>query len=260
MKIRFAFIFIMFGLLAASCGNNKVRIALSKGVGSVNYELYGKWMKSYDPDIVIVNLYGLKTSEAAAKLKECDGLVLTGGPDVHPAYFNMESDTARCSIEPYRDSLEFELIKISGEMNIPVLAVCRGAQIMNVAMGGNLIIDIPDDTESEIQHQVAGEDVFHNIQVTENSLLYALSESLFGTVNSNHHQAVGRLADVFEVSAKTSDGIIEAYEYKDKSKPFFVAVQWHPERLDSDSRFSEPIGAAFVKAVKSNKQKLAAVK
>jgi len=141
--------FIFFSILIVSCaGTRQHKIALSKGIGSANYEMYGKWVSRADSDAEIVNLYGLSISEALEKLNECDGLVLTGGPDVHPAYYNKGFDTARCSIDNYRDSLEFALIKSAEKLKLPVMAICRGAQIINVAYGGDLIVDIPQDTHS----------------------------------------------------------------------------------------------------------------
>ncbi len=257
MKFKI-FLLIIFVLGFVSCSqNNKVTIALSKSIGSANYEAYNSWLQSIEPDAKIINLYGLSPDEAVSELRDCDGLVLTGGPDVHPVYFNKTFDTARCQIDNYRDTLEFALIKEAEKMKIPILGICRGAQIFNVAYGGSLIVDIPEDTDSEISHQAADGDMNHNISVVDGSLLHKLSESLFGIVNSNHHQSVDRLADIFVVSATSPDGIIEAYEYKDNTKPFFLGVQWHPERLEFDSRFSAPIGVAFINAVKKNKKLLA---
>ena len=257
MKFKiFLLLFIVLGFVSCS-QNNRVTIALSKGIGSEHYEAYNTWLHSIDKDIKIINLYGLTPDEAVSELQDCDGLVLTGGPDVHPFYFDKTFDTARCQIDSYRDTLEFALIKQAEKMKIPILGICRGAQIFNVAYGGSLIVDIPEDTDSEISHQAADGDMNHNISVLEGSLLHNLSESLYGIVNSNHHQSVDKLADIFVVSATSPDGIIEAYEYKDSAKPFFVGVQWHPERLESDNRFSEPIGSAFINAVKKNKKLLA---
>jgi putative glutamine amidotransferase len=258
---KILFIALLITIVLSACSSNKnIRIALSKSVGTENYLLYGKWLKSIDNNIEIVNLYGLSFDESIAELDDCDGLVLTGGPDVHPDFYGMAFDSLRCSIDAYRDTLEFELIKNAEKKKMPMLAICRGMQILNVAHGGTLIVDIPEDTDSEIPHQVAGEDVFHPISIMENTLLHNLSESLFGNVNSNHHQAVKVLAKDFVISALSPDGIIEAFEFADKSKPFLIAVQWHPERLDQDSRFAIPLANAFIKEVKDYKLKSMAKK
>lgn len=242
----------LFAILFISCSSTKTyKVALSKGVGSVNYEAYGKWINRYDKDIEIVNLYGYSLLEAIEKLNKCDALVLTGGPDVHPFYYNKPEDSSRCSIDNYRDSLEFALIKEASNLQMPVMAICRGAQIANVAYGGDLIVDIPSDVKSEISHQEKDFDAIHEIIIEENSFLNKISGTNKGEVNSNHHQAVNKLADIFQVSARSKDGIIEAYEMKDKTKPFFIAVQWHPERLDSNSLLSYPLSKRFIDAIKN---------
>lgn len=255
-NIQKYFVFIFISLFIVSCQkDDKLKIAISKGVGSVKYEMYEKWLKNADTEIEVINLFGMSTAKAVETLKECDGLLLSGGPDVHPVFFGKPEDSSRCEIEPYRDTLEFELIKIAEKRNIPILAICRGAQILNIAHGGDLIVDILEDTQSEIPHQTAGEDIFHPIKVADSSRLYKISDAISGTVNSNHHQSVGRLADVFKVSAVSPDGIIEAYEAKDNSSPLVIAVQWHPERLENESRFSSPIAAEFIKEVRKFKHK-----
>ncbi|MBX3043003.1 MAG: gamma-glutamyl-gamma-aminobutyrate hydrolase family protein [Candidatus Kapabacteria bacterium] len=248
---------IVFSFIICSCSKDEaLKIALSKGAGSASYELYSKWLNSQNEKIEIINLYGLTPDDAVEMLKQCDGLVLTGGPDVHPVFFGREEDSSRCSIDNYRDTLEFALIRVAEELKMPVLGVCRGAQIFNVAYGGSLIIDIPDDTESEIPHQTSEGDVYHNISVEENSLLHSITESLFGTVNSNHHQSVDRLADGFIVTATTADGIVEAFENIDTDISFFLGVQWHPERMEIESRFSGPILIKFISEVKNSKLKI----
>lgn len=254
MRFRiFLLLILVVGFFSCS-DNNKVKIALSKGIGSANYELYASWLNKIDGEVEIINLYDLSVEDALKELESCNGLVLTGGPDVHPRYYGKDFDTARCKIDLYRDSLEFALIKKAEQMKLPVLAICRGLQIINVAYGGSLIVDIPEDTESEIPHQIVDSDVYHNVSVVEGTLLHSISESLFGVVNSNHHQAIDRIADVFVVNAVSPDGIIEGIEYKDKDKPFFIGVQWHPERMETDNRLSEYIGIAFLNEVRKKKR------
>ncbi len=247
---------ILLALLLMSivaCSHVPTKIAISKGSGSKNYEQYGKWLQSVDDDVKVVDLYGLSYDEALSALDGCDGLVLSGGPDVHPAFFGKGYDTARCTIEGHRDTLEFELIKKSEFLQIPILAICRGAQIINVAYGGSLIVDIPEDTKSSIPHQIPNNDAYHKISVTEGSQLYSISGTMSDTVNSNHHQSVDKLADRFVAVATSEDGIIEAFENKNKLLPYLLAVQWHPERLNPNSRFSRPVAESFLNEVRNNK-------
>lgn len=257
-EVKLTSLLLLFIFISSCTQNEKTVIALSKGVGSENYLLYKKWLNSYNEKLEIINLYGLSYDEALEKLKECSGIILTGGPDVHPAFYGRGFDTSRCSIDSYRDTLEFRLINEINELKLPLLAICRGAQIMNVAYGGSLIVDIPDDFGNNISHQSSEGDVFHNISIEDGSMLNILSESAFGTVNSNHHQAVDSLADMFSISALSSDGIIEAFEYKDKSKPFMLAVQWHPERMEADSRLSQPLALKFIEEAEKYRLKVLA--
>lgn len=138
------------------------------------------------------------------------------------------------------------------KIGIPILGICRGEQILNVTEGGSLIIDIPSDYPDAIVHQTENQDsCFHPVKIVEDTFLHQLAKETVVEVNSNHHQAVDQLAQTLIPSAYSPDGIIEAFEWKDKSnKPFMLAVQWHPERLEFESPLSSPIASAFIKASK----------
>jgi putative glutamine amidotransferase len=234
-----------------------IKIAISKSSGSENYKRYGSWLKSADSSIEYVDLFHIPFDSAVKIMSVIDGLMLSGGPDVHPFYFNKTEDTARCSIDDKRDTLEFELIKIALKRKIPILAICRGEQILNVALGGSLIIDIPSDTKSRIIHKADSGVPVHEISINKNSYLYKISNVEKTIVNSYHHQAVDKLADDFYVTGTTSDGIIESFEYKDwKNKPFLIAIQWHPERLNPEHPMSLPIAKEFINSIKKNKNKI----
>ncbi len=244
-------------LLVASC-SEPLKIGISKGSGSEHYEQYSKWLKSVDPEIETIDLYNVEFQEAEVLIKECSGLLLSGGPDVHPAFYGKEHDTARCEIDFYRDTLEFMLIESAKEMELPILAICRGEQILNTAYGGTLIVDIPEDFGTDVAHRCEDKsNCFHEIELLPGSLLQKISGVKIGRVNSNHHQAVETLALDFIPTAMTSDGLIEAYEWKDtEGKPFLIAVQWHPERLEPENPLSKPIAEEFLKeAVKYKEMK-----
>ncbi len=252
---KITLIFLTLGIilssLLTSCFKPDIKVALSKGKGSEHYENYEKWLNQINSDIEYVDLYHMDREEALKILKECSGVVLTGGPDVDPVKYGKGYDTARCEIDLKRDSLEFEIIKLAKEIKLPILAICRGEQILNVAYGGSLIVDIPTDFDSLISHRCEdSKNCFHQVMVVENTLLSELSGIKFGEVNSNHHQGVKQLAEEFVASAYSQDGLIEAYEWKHKeNKPFMIAVQWHPERLEITNKFSEPIGKRFIMEV-----------
>lgn len=243
---------IFFSLVLSCTEERKVLIALSKGIGSEHYSNYSKWMESYGENIECLNLYGLSLDSAKKVLHLCNGFVLTGGPDVHPGRYGKEWDTARCEIDLIRDTLEYAMIEEALRINIPILAICRGEQILNTAMGGTLIVDIPEDFDTAITHRCPDPtDCYHEVDIVEGTFLSELSKISVGTVNTNHHQAVGMISSNFKISARSKDGLIEAYEWKDrKGKPFLIAVQWHPERMAKDSPLSYPIGKKFIEESK----------
>lgn len=253
-------IFLLFGIIEAisfsfssSCKidvshTDTLYIAFSKASGSDNYLQYTKWIKHFDSAIVCVDMINKTPEEAAKLLAKCSGLVLTGGPDVDPARYGKAGDSSRCDLDRKRDTLEFALIKKALELKMPMLAICRGEQILNVAMGGSLIIDIPADHDTLIHHQTKEKtQIKHYVNLIPGTLLSRLCGIAGDTANSNHHQAVDKLADCFKVSAYAKDSIAEAYEWKfPQGKPFLIAVQWHPEKPDQSGPLATPIGIYFL--------------
>lgn len=236
-------------ILFSGCEVKKpVKIALSKGAGSESYKKYVEWLKYNNPNIECVDLYFIDKQKAEEVLKECSGLVLTGGPDVEPSRYGKAGDSSRCEIDFKRDTHEFEIIRKAIELKMPVLGVCRGLQILNVAYGGTLIVDIPSDYDTTVVHRTNEPDkTFHEISITGGSMLFMISGMLTGTVNSNHHQGIENIAPVFIATARTKDNLAEAIEWKKpEGKPFLLAVQWHPERLDKNSKLSRPIADIFL--------------
>lgn len=255
--IKLLIFFNSFFLFYSCATENEeaLRIALSKGSGSESYENYSKWLEAYNyKKVEFFDLHKYDYKEADSILRTCSALLLTGGPDVHPGRFNKENDTSRCSIDLVRDTLEFNSFHTAIEQKMPILGICRGLQLINVALGGDLIIDIPDDTQSKIVHQQETGDSFHEIILDENSYLFNLVKKSKGNVNSNHHQGINNLAEELKLNAKTKDNIIEGIEWENNNnKSWLLAVQWHPERLDIHSPFSGPIAMEFLKA--TNKYK-----
>lgn len=248
----YSIFFVVILLLFAACGKKEtIKVALSKGEGSEHYDAYAQWLSKVNPEIEYIDLYYKSIDSALMILDKCSGIVLTGGPDVHPKRYGKAHDSSRCEIDLKRDTLEFEVIRRALDMQLPVLAICRGEQILNVAMGGTLIVDIPTDFDTLVNHRCSNpSDCYHNVMIVDNSLLSKLSGCEIKKVNSNHHQAVDKLAEVFIPSAYSRDGLIEAYEWKEKGGHFLIAVQWHPERLDSVNKLSLPLARSFLQEVK----------
>jgi len=226
-----------------------LRIAFSKIGMEEKYRLYADWILSVAPEAEIVDMAGMKPADAARELKSCHGLVLTGGSDVYPGLYGKEKDLDRCGkVDRVRDSQEIVLLKTALAAKMPVLAICRGAQLVNVFHGGSLVIDIPTDIGSVIPHKLeTSEGAWHEILIEPKSRLFSIVQVKTGRVNSFHHQAVDQLASVFVAEAKSRDGIIEAYGWKQPAgKSFLLAVQWHPERMQEDPLFSRALAVQFL--------------
>lgn len=228
-----------------------MRIAVSKASGSDKYQLYGAWLKAADPDVEVVDLISMSPDEAVAALDTVSGVVLTGGPDVDPEHYKQPEKRGLCGdIDEHRDALELAVAKAAVEKNLPMIGICRGFQLLNVAFGGTLVADIPTQRPSDIEHrQVDGKDSMHELHSEPGSMIKRITRVLDGTVNSAHHQGIERIANLFAPSALAPDGLIEAFEWGDAAlggKPFLLAVQWHPERLPYDNPFSLPIAEHFV--------------
>ena len=166
------------------------------------------------------------------QLKHIDALIISGGDDVNPQEYGEEQLLKNGVPNVERDKFDLTLIKIAKEMKIPTLAICRGLQAANVAFGGTLYQDLSYAENVTIKHDQEGspETPSHKIEVNEKTLLHDIMGEKEIWVNSFHHQGVKDLAEIFTVSAKSSDGLIEAFEYKEE-KYFFLAVQWHPEMM-----------------------------
>lgn len=163
---------------------------------------------------------------------QLDGLVLTGGADLNPLWYGEEPIQALQAVDPVRDLYELKLLKLAADRNIPVLGICRGEQLMNVAFGGTLYQDIPSQHPGHpVKHvqNMPGESVSHNLSIAPGSQLAAITGQSGLMVNSLHHQAVKTLAPGFRAVAFAADSVIEAIEaWPDRP---MLGVQWHPESL-----------------------------
>lgn len=159
------------------------------------------------------------------------GLILSGGGDIHPSFFGDSDGGLLWRVDERRDEAELSLAQWALEKEVPILAICRGIQALNVAAGGSLIQDIPTQTSSTLSHSsVAGRPlptVAHAVKVQDGSRLADLIGAGDVDVNSAHHQAAKEVGDQLVVVARAPDGIIEALEAPDH--PFCIGVQWHPE-------------------------------
>ncbi len=235
-----------------------LKIAISKAEPIKSYSAYIDWIHSADSTIETVNMYAYSIDSALSLLDDCSGLLLTGGSDIFPGLYGKLADTARCGeFDLKRDSLELALIKKAIALDIPILGICRGQQMLNIALGGSLIIDIPSDYDTIIQHRIPDTyECFHTVNLETGSRLAWASNVMTGMVNSRHHQAIDNLSDQLKVSARASDGIIESVERKAVGEHgFLMGVQWHPEQMDWNNPLSQSILEYFIMEVQTFKMK-----
>lgn len=188
-----------------------------------------------------------------ACLAQLDGLMLAGGGDVVPARFQEEPIPELGETTPVRDAFELSILPMAMEHRMPVLGICRGIQVMNVALGGSLYQDLPAQFQPDflplLPHQQTEEyeKPTHPVSVKPSSLLHRLVGAPQLSVNSMHHQAVKAIASPLCPVATAPDGVIEALEHP--KLPFFLGVQWHPERLEDEA--SRQLFAGFIHAAET---------
>jgi len=200
-------------------------------------------MRNYVPAIHVAGwhkpIHLVSPDDPTPNLDGVAGLLLSGGGDINPKYWGEEIHP-KAQLDDERDEMELALIKAAWEKGIPILGICRGEQILNVALGGSMVQDIPDHFGCEPSlHQHGSPDipeVRHYVSVTHNSRLFQLLGAAWVPVNSRHHQAVRELAPDLRAVAfhpetlKDGKPLVEGIEAKDMDR-WAVGVQWHPENL-----------------------------
>lgn len=185
----------------------------------------------------------LDEDDLAALFSRLDGIVFTGGGDIHPAYYHTAEHPKVDEVDTARDRTEFYLLNRVIEEGKPFLGICRGIQLVNVGLGGTLYSDIADQVPNALRHDWypdwPRDHLAHSVQLESSSLLGKLLGQTEIHVNSLHHQAIAKLAPGLKPTAYAPDGIIEGVELPDH--PFGLAVQWHPEWLTA----SAPMRALF---------------
>jgi putative glutamine amidotransferase len=195
-----------------------------------------------------VPILGIKTS-IPDLVKRLDGFVFTGGDDIDPRFYKEKPlPGARIRLSPdVRTRFEIELFKAAAKAKKPVLAICYGAQLVNVALGGKLYQDIGLQVPNPIKHgaQRSGEKVFHDVDIFEGTLLSRIMGASRIRVRSAHHQSVKNPGRGLHLSAVAHDRVIEALE--PRTKTFLLAIQWHPEKTPND-RYTRKLFKALVNA------------
>lgn len=189
-------------------------------------------------------------ADVSAILGIVAGLVLTGGEDIDPASYGATPHPALGTIVPERDATEIALTLAARERGMPLLAICRGIQIANVAMGGTLVQDLPSERRSEVRHG-ASDERSHEVRLQAGSRLAAALGAPCIRVNSTHHQAIDRVAPGLRATGLAPDGVVEGVESPDESW-WMLGVQWHPEELmNSREPWDRALFAAFAEVVRN---------
>jgi putative glutamine amidotransferase len=201
-----------------------------------------------------------KSRELMAEcVRRCDGVLLTGGDDIEPRLYahglpaKLRRTVGAAPDGGERDLRELILIDEIFRQRKPLLAICRGHQLLNVALGGTLIVDIPSQVPGALNHRRMDRrsEVVHEVRLTPGSILSKITAKQRLGVNSTHHQAVGRVAKPLQVTAISGDGVVESVELKPEAArmlPFLLGVQFHPERLADRHPEHRVIFRAFINA------------
>lgn len=181
-------------------------------------------------------------------IDRCDGVIFSGGEDVDPKYFGADPHTGLGNVFPLRDRLEILAMRRLKTQDKPMLAICRGVQVLNVAFGGTLIQDLPSIRPNAMQHmqKAARHHDSHWIDIVEGSRLFQVLGHPRVRTNSLHHQAIDAVAPGFRVSGTAGDGTVEAIEAPDAR--YILGVQWHPESMAAHDPIMKGLFSSLVEA------------
>lgn len=236
-----------------SDGSSHFRPVAPNGVNYVNAIL-----RAGGIPVVVPEDLSLKQIKDLFKISS--GLCLGGGDDIDPKFYGEKINKKTAHLihcEKMRDKMEFDLLSLFKRSKKPVLGICRGMQVLNVAFGGTLIQDIPAELKTKIRHKVSTEkekrgivDEMHSTELLSNTSLMRFLKTKTIMANSRHHQSVKRVADRFIVNAMAPDGIIEGIEYKTMKERWILGVQWHPESMEDAS--SKRLFKVFIEKARSS--------
>jgi putative glutamine amidotransferase len=232
-----------------------MKIALTHTGNPQKHQFYLDWL-AREPGVQVLELSASLDNRSA--LQGCEGLVLSGGRDIHPGMYGSAVTAYPGAPEHFdwaRDQFEAKVFESAQQMQIPTLAICRGLQLVNVVCRGSLVQHLPEK-DSFPDHR-GNPDKLHELQIEPGTLLSEIAGTESGKVNSAHHQAIDRIGEGLVANAHAGDGTIEGIEWKDRSgKAFFLGIQWHPERMFrfqlQDGPLSEQILRRFIWEVSKN--------
>jgi putative glutamine amidotransferase len=232
-----------------------MKIGLTHTGNAEKHEFYVDWLKANE-DIEIIKLSA--EDKNLAELNKCDGLVLSGGIDIHPRFYGNDVtnyDRAPETFNEPRDEFEMAAYQLAQENNMPVLGICRGMQLINIIHKGTMLQDLGE--KKLVDTHIGNPDKSHLVKIKPGTLLSGIVNNDTAQINSAHHQAIDKLGAGLVVNAISGDGIVEGIERKDPDgKPFLLAIQWHPERMFrfglEDSATAAAIRQRFIDEVKKS--------
>jgi putative glutamine amidotransferase len=211
---------------------------------------YIRWLRHEDKVDVIT--LSPETKENKGSIEDCDALVLSGGIDIHPGYYNSDNIVYPNKPQQFyekRDAFEKNLFSVAQQRKMPVLGICRGMQLINCILGGTLQQDLAG--KNTVHKAIVDEkgtqfDKVHGLHISKGTILHEISGTERAAANSAHHQGIAGIAGTLQVSAVSDDGIPEALEWKTNTgKAFLLCVQWHPERMQEFLLEQTPMSAGL---------------
>lgn len=245
MKKIILLLLLVLMTLSARAGKPVIGVSPSFSNGKVS--VGNSYLRSIERAGAVPLVLPMVADEAMADavIARVDGLLMTGGEDVAPAYYGEETFNSTVSVNAPRDTTDMLLIAAAQKRGLPVLGICRGEQVVNVFYGGSLWQDLPSQVGSDVSHRQKepASTGTHWIYIEKGTQLHTLLKADSIKVNSFHHQAVKQIADGFTINARSADGVVEGYEGEG-----ILCVQFHPEGFVSkgDLRFL-PIFEEFVR-------------
>lgn len=246
MKLKVPFLLILSVFFTAhSFSQNLILFSKADNNGT-----YMTFIHKVDSTLILKSAYGQPVDSINVWLKKASGIIITGGRDIYPSIYGKENEIEKCGeFDRYRDSLELKMVDFAKNNLVPLLGICRGHQMLNVALGGSLFTDIPTDIENNIAHRDADNPPRHEINIDKTSLLYEITGVENCTVNSYHHQCIDKLGKDLTILCKTSDGVVESIYYN-KNNWIALGVQFHPEKMNFKKACAGNIGKWFISKTK----------
>lgn len=232
----------------------KITIGLTYTGSDAKHSNYVNWIKGHDDTIDVIKLCAEDNNPE--KIFEADGIIMSGGIDTHPRHYGSSITNYPNAPEKFneeRDAFEIAVFNLAIQQNLPLLAICRGMQLANCILGGDLQQDLGE--EKNERHRLTDKGRQHDILIEPGTLLHHICHKEKDIADSAHHQCIHRLGKGLLINARSEDGITEGIEWADKEgKPFFLGVQWHPERMYlqqlESSTLSKNIREHFLTAVR----------